>query len=99
MGAGAVGVGCKPGGRPVPPTHECDRVQDALAGTLPAVAEHLDAGRADVLAFSSFLKEIWLFRDTIGNNRPTRPSRRAAIQPQQHHAPDIISDGPTVDSS
>jgi putative transposase len=36
-----------------------DRVLDALSEKLPAVAEHLDAARADVLAFSSFPKEIW----------------------------------------
>ena len=33
-----------------------DRILDALADKLPAVAEHLDAARADILAFTSFPK-------------------------------------------
>ena len=33
-----------------------DRLADAVAGTLPQVAGHLDAARADVLAFTSFPK-------------------------------------------
>lgn len=36
-----------------------DRVLDALTDKLPAVAEHLNAARADVLAFASFPKGIW----------------------------------------
>ncbi len=36
-----------------------DRVLDALSDKLPAVAEHLDAARADVLAFATFPKELW----------------------------------------
>src|SRR5437763_7063368 len=36
-----------------------DRVRDTLAEKLPAAAEHLDAARADVLAFTSFPKAIW----------------------------------------
>jgi putative transposase len=32
---------------------------DAVAAKLPAVAAHLDAARPDVLAFTSFPKEIW----------------------------------------
>ncbi len=35
-----------------------DRVLDALSEKLPAVAEHLDAGRADALAFTNFPKEL-----------------------------------------
>jgi putative transposase len=35
-----------------------DRVLDAVAEKLPQVAEHLDAARADVLAFTGFPKEI-----------------------------------------
>jgi putative transposase len=31
-----------------------DRVLDALADKLPRVAEHLEAARADVLAFTAF---------------------------------------------
>jgi transposase-like protein len=36
-----------------------DRVLDALAGKLPAVAEHLDAARAGILAFTAFPRAIW----------------------------------------
>src|SRR4051794_30714155 len=36
-----------------------DRVLDALADKLPEVHDHLDAARADVLAFTAFPKEIW----------------------------------------
>ena len=36
-----------------------DRVVDALAEKLPAVAEHLEEARADILAFTTFPKEIW----------------------------------------
>ena len=35
-----------------------DRVLDALADKLPRVAEHLEAARADVLAFTAFPKEV-----------------------------------------
>ena len=46
-----------------------DRVLDALSGKLPAVAEHLDVARADVLAFSSSPKGIW--RQIWSNNPQT----------------------------
>lgn len=36
-----------------------DRVVDALAERLPAVAERLEEARADILAFTPFPKEIW----------------------------------------
>ena len=36
-----------------------DRLVDAVQEKLPTVAVHLDAARADVLAFTSFPKEIW----------------------------------------
>jgi transposase-like protein len=36
-----------------------DRVLDALADKLPKVAEHLEAARADVLAFTAFPPEVW----------------------------------------
>ena len=44
-----------------------DRILDALVDKLPAVAEHLDAARADILAFTSFPKAIWL---QIWSNNP-----------------------------
>ena len=43
-----------------------DRVLDALGDKLPAVAEHLDTARADVLAFTAFPKEVW--RQIWSNN-------------------------------
>ena len=47
-----------------------DRVLDALAGKLPAVAAYLDAVRADILAFTSFPKAIW--RQVWSNNPQER---------------------------
>jgi putative transposase len=49
-----------------------DRVLDALSDKLPAVAEHLDAARADVLAFANFPKEIWR---QIWSNNPLSVTR------------------------
>jgi len=45
-----------------------DRVLDALAQKLPAVAEHLDVARADVLAFTAFP------RRSGARSGPTTPS-------------------------
>ena len=36
-----------------------DRIVDALTEKLPAVAEHLEGARADIVAFTAFPKEIW----------------------------------------
>src|SRR3954467_7413260 len=36
-----------------------DRILDALDGKLPTVAEHLEAARADILAFTAFPQEVW----------------------------------------
>ena len=50
-----------------------DRVVDALAEKLPAVAEHLEAARTDILAFTAFPKEIW--RQIWSNNPNERLNR------------------------
>jgi putative transposase len=43
-----------------------DKLLDTMSEQLPAVHEHLDAARADVLAFTDFPKEIW--RQIWSNN-------------------------------
>jgi putative transposase len=50
-----------------------DRVVDALAEKLPAVADHLDHARADILAFTAFPKEVW--RQIWSNNPNERLNR------------------------
>jgi putative transposase len=50
-----------------------DRVLDALSDKLPAVAEHLEQARADILAFTVFPREIW--RQIWSNNPNERLNR------------------------
>jgi transposase-like protein len=47
-----------------------DRVVTAIAGKFPAAADHLDDARADLLAFTSFPREIW--RQIWSNNPQER---------------------------
>ena len=50
-----------------------DRILDTLADKLPRVAEHLDAARTDLLAFTAFPKEVW--RQIWSNNPSERRNR------------------------
>jgi putative transposase len=52
---------------------QLDRVLDALTEKLPAVAEHLEAARPDILAFTAFPQEIW--RQIWSNNPNERLNR------------------------
>ena len=54
-----------------------DRIIEALSDKLPKVAEHLEAARADLLAFTAFPRQIW--RQIWSNNpqeRLTKEIRR-----------------------
>ncbi len=73
-----------------------DRILDALHGKLPAVADHLEAARADLLAFTVFPREIWrqIWWSNNPNERLNREIRRRPDvvgfflpQPRRRHPP------------
>ena len=50
-----------------------DRLLDYVADKLPAVHDHLDAARADILAFTNFPKDVWT---QIWSNNPAERLNR-----------------------
>ena len=58
-----------------------DRLVDAVSGKLPTVAGHLDAARPDVLAFTSFPRELWR---QIWSNNPM-----VILRPRDDHGSDL----------
>ena len=59
-----------------------DRILDALADKLSAVAQHLDAARADILAFTAFPKAAW--RQIWSNNPRTAQSNPPPHRRRRH---------------
>ncbi len=56
-----------------------DRVLEGLYEKLPAVAEHLEDARADILAFTAFTRELW--RQVWSNNPRNASTARSAGVP------------------
>jgi putative transposase len=55
-----------------------DRLLDYVDGKLPDAFEHLDAARADILAFTSFPEGLW---QQIWSNNPSDSTARSAAAP------------------
>jgi hypothetical protein len=83
LGASAAALDLRPArrslrARPVRP------VLDALADKLPKVAEHLEAARADVLAFTAFPKEVWRQISELQPQRTPQPGDPPAHRRGRH---------------
>jgi putative transposase len=61
-----------------------DRVLDALADRLPRMAEHLEAARADVLAFTAFPEEVWRQISELQPLRAAQPGDPPAHRRGRH---------------
>ena len=73
LGQGAAALGLRPARRRRPCTPSSTGSSTPCTSKLPAVAEHLEAARADILAFTVFPKEIW--RQIWSNNPNERLNR------------------------
>jgi putative transposase len=62
-----------------------DRIIDALTDKLPKVADHLEAARADLLAFTAFPKQIW--RQIWSNNPRTAQQGDSAAHRRGRNLP------------
>src|SRR3982750_810052 len=60
-----------------------DRLVDTVVEKLPKVAEHLEAARADVVAFTVFPKEIW--RQIWSNNPVRHEALRVRVEVEDRH--------------
>ena len=71
-----------------------DRILDALADKLPRVAEHLEAARADVLAFTAFPKEVWRQIWSQQPQRAAQPGDPPAHRRRRHLPRPRLADPP-----